>query len=151
MKNPTKTCAKCKETKSVKDFYTTSFGTPASYCHQCRIIIGRNWRVTHLEQSRELVRNASKKYRIKYLHSYDKYVKNNPEKRYAKEVIHDLTRHGKLTRKPCEVCGENKVHAHHPDYSKPREVIWLCPVHHKEEHRRIKLLVNKHKVYEFKN
>lgn len=37
---------------------------------------------------------------------------------------------GLLIRKPCEVCGAEKVHAHHEDYLKPLEVRWLCPKHH---------------------
>lgn len=41
---------------------------------------------------------------------------------------------GDLVRKPCEVCGELKVHAHHDDYNKPLEVRWLCEKHHKEHH-----------------
>jgi hypothetical protein len=29
---------------------------------------------------------------------------------------------------------------HHPDYSKPFEVVWLCQLHHSEEHRKLKEL-----------
>lgn len=43
---------------------------------------------------------------------------------------------GDLERKPCEVCGSViNVHAHHDDYAKPLDVKWLCPIHHKQEHR----------------
>lgn len=41
---------------------------------------------------------------------------------------------GKIKRKPCIICGM-KAEAHHPDYSKPLEVVWLCSFHHKEWHR----------------
>ncbi len=41
---------------------------------------------------------------------------------------------GMLKRQPCVVCGNPKVHGHHPDYDKPLEVIWLCPKHHMQEH-----------------
>lgn len=41
---------------------------------------------------------------------------------------------GLLVRQPCEVCGEQKSHGHHPDYTKPLEVIWLCPMHHRVLH-----------------
>lgn len=43
-------------------------------------------------------------------------------------------RRGDLVRKPCEVCGDHKVHAHHPDYNTPLDVMWLCPKHHSEWH-----------------
>ena len=35
----------------------------------------------------------------------------------------------------CEVCGSTKrIHGHHPTYSDPLKVIWVCPKHHKEIH-----------------
>lgn len=38
-----------------------------------------------------------------------------------------LIKRGTLKRGPCATCGTTKnVEAHHPDYSKPREVIWKC-------------------------
>ncbi len=36
---------------------------------------------------------------------------------------------------PCVVCGDEKSQRHHPDYSKPLEVVFLCDKHHKEEHK----------------
>jgi len=41
---------------------------------------------------------------------------------------------GALLRRPCEVCGAEKVDAHHDDYSKPLDVRWLCRPHHLELH-----------------
>lgn len=43
----------------------------------------------------------------------------------------------RLFRQPCEVCGRTKVQAHHDDYSKPLDVKWLCPHHHKALHKAI--------------
>lgn len=45
---------------------------------------------------------------------------------------------GKLIPLPCVKCGNVKVHAHHPDYSKPLKVIWLCSLHHQELHRNLR-------------
>ena len=45
-------------------------------------------------------------------------------------------RRGTLVPQPCEVCGAKKVHAHHDDYSHPKDVRWLCPQHHREHHKR---------------
>lgn len=42
---------------------------------------------------------------------------------------------GALVPQPCEVCGTKDVEKHHPDYSKPLEVKWLCRDHHLELHR----------------
>lgn len=43
-------------------------------------------------------------------------------------------KHGKLEKKPCEVCGNAKSQAHHEDYSDHMTVIWFCDTHHKEHH-----------------
>lgn len=42
---------------------------------------------------------------------------------------------GVLIPKPCEVCATTNVQAHHPDYSKPLDVRWLCRVHHNKLHK----------------
>ena len=43
-------------------------------------------------------------------------------------------RRGSIKRQPCVKCGK-KAQAHHPDYSKPLQVVWLCRPHHLELHR----------------
>lgn len=46
-------------------------------------------------------------------------------------------RTGILARQPCEVCGREKVDAHHDDYSLPLKVRWLCRSHHQQHHARL--------------
>lgn len=41
---------------------------------------------------------------------------------------------GKVTRKPCEVCGKARVVGHHHDYGRPLDVIWLCSPDHGSVH-----------------
>ena len=55
-----------------------------------------------------------------------------PERYLARSILRSAVETGKLIRQPCEVCGNPKVEAHHPDYSKPLEVRWLCHQHHCE-------------------
>jgi hypothetical protein len=31
-------------------------------------------------------------------------------------------------------CNDNNLEAHHPDYDRPLDVVWLCQKHHKEAH-----------------
>ena len=57
-----------------------------------------------------------------------------PEKVAARQAVKVALIAGKLTRKPCERCGARRVHAHHHDYAKPLDVIWLCPPCHRAEH-----------------
>jgi hypothetical protein len=44
---------------------------------------------------------------------------------------------GRLVRETCSKCGA-KAHAHHDDYSRPLDVLWLCPIHHTERHKELK-------------
>lgn len=60
--------------------------------------------------------------------------KNNKEKYIAHTAVGNALRDGRIIKKECRKCGELKTEAHHPDYSKPLEVIWLCPKHHKQLH-----------------
>ena len=71
--------------------------------------------------------------------AYKKRIQKDPlhiPKIEARNAVKVAIRSGKLIKKPCEVCGETKVHGHHDDYSKPLEVRWLCPKHHGLEHRK---------------
>lgn len=45
-----------------------------------------------------------------------------------------LVKRGVLKREPC-ACGATKVQAHHPDYTNPRLVIWVCRPCHIRTHK----------------
>ena len=66
-----------------------------------------------------------------------KYQKNFPEKRKAASVVYCAIRSGRLIRPAtCPFCNtETFIEAHHPDYSKPLEVIWLCRPCHRKLHK----------------
>lgn len=62
----------------------------------------------------------------------------NREKYLAHKVVENAVKSGRLERRPCERCGSQYlVHAHHDDYSRPLDVMWLCPMHHRERHREL--------------
>lgn len=46
---------------------------------------------------------------------------------------------GIIKKESC-FCGNAKSQAHHEDYSKPLEIVWLCSKHHSERHRVLKSL-----------
>lgn len=54
----------------------------------------------------------------------------------VRSVTYNAIKSGKLTRLPCENCGEQRVEAHHTDYNKPFDVMWLCTRCHKDWHRK---------------
>lgn len=109
-----KTCTKCKRHLS-RDCFSQSFNGRSgkfrthAYCKKCRVIDNK---IRGLSPVQKLKTNARSKLN------------------YAIKV-------GKIKRLPCAVCGANeKIHAHHKDYARPLEVIFLCHVHHYEAHSR---------------
>jgi len=62
--------------------------------------------------------------------------KKYPEKLRARQAIDRGLRNGSITKLSCQICGDTQSQAHHEDYSKPLEVIWLCKIHHSEIHRK---------------
>ena len=63
------------------------------------------------------------------------WVKRHPEKRKAHVWVGNAIRDGRLIRSPCEMCGAEKVTAHHDDYTKPMEVRWFCGPCHRAHHK----------------
>lgn len=63
-----------------------------------------------------------------------------PEKYKARKMIETALRFDRIKRENC-FCGSEKVQGHHEDYSKPLEVIWLCPKHHGERHRQMRAII----------
>jgi hypothetical protein len=56
-----------------------------------------------------------------------------PKKAKARQIVRNAVRDGAIARQPCIKCGA-KAEAHHPDYDRPLDVVWLCPQHHKAAH-----------------
>lgn len=69
--------------------------------------------------------------------SYYKYR----EKAMARSLFGYYKRKGYIKKLPCR-CGEQEVQAHHEDYSKPLEVIWLYHSCHTEKHRKLRTAIN---------
>lgn len=58
----------------------------------------------------------------------------NMEKWKAHKLVYANMRNGNIKRLPCIICGNEKSEAHHEDYSKPLEIMWMCKKHHTEHH-----------------
>ena len=56
------------------------------------------------------------------------------ERARAHGMVALAVRRGNLVREPCRVCGDARAVAHHDDYAKPLDVIWLCNKHHRARH-----------------
>jgi hypothetical protein len=73
-------------------------------------------------------------YRVNYPWSYKKDI-TDPKKLKARHIVGYAIKSGRIIKCPCCVCGSKVSQAHHDDYSKPLEVVWLCTTHHAEIHR----------------
>lgn len=63
----------------------------------------------------------------------ERWKEEHPKRRAAQVAVGNAVRDGRLVKLRCLVCG-NKAEAHHPDYDRPLDVVWLCPAHHKQAH-----------------
>ena len=133
-------CSVCKQTKPLTEFYKDKSRT-----------LGRTYRCAKCDDLRHNEYLASAKGKAKrkqYLQSdgaqqlrrarqrRDYWV--NRHKYTAKKMVAVMIETGDITRQPCEKCGEEKAVAHHSDYAKPLEIVWLCHACHMAEHKRIR-------------
>lgn len=103
----------------------------------------RNYRKKHKEEMRIYYRNWYKKNgrdrAIDYAEAINQWRKRNPEKRLAHLKVFRAIRRGTLIKpKNCFKCNrETRISAHHKDYTKLLEVLWLCSSCHKLIHNQI--------------
>lgn len=69
--------------------------------------------------------------------SKDKWKAQNPSKRAAHVIVGNAVRDGKIIKPDCcQVCGsKTRIHGHHHDYTKPLDVVWVCPPCHAKIHK----------------
>ena len=81
-------------------------------------------------------KNPRKEYFKRYHKVHVKiYIKNNPEKYKARYILRNAIASKKVLKPDkCSKCTNLKPQAHHPNYSKPLDVIWLCRNCHMKEH-----------------
>lgn len=136
-----KRCKRCNKLKSKDNFYKYKKATDGLnyYCKDCikeRVYENRKIRPEHYRNYQKEHVNKNKE---KYRDAVKRYYKQNKYKVICWVEFRKGVRRGLITRKPCEICGKEKVEAHHDDYNKPLEVRWLCVKHHNKVHK----LINK--------
>lgn len=150
MKQPAKVCAECLLEKSISEFYKDR-GAPASKCKACHSKRAKERRRFKIENDPEWVEKELARQRIKERKrraagickipskdDRDEWARNHRTKHplvvKARVAVNNAIKAGKLQRLPCAICESKKTEAHHDDYSKPLDVIWLCTKHHAERH-----------------
>ena len=131
-----KVCFCCKQTKQIAEFYPHKAMKDGylNKCIDCTKEYERNRRQNPKFREKILAydRARGNRHPKEYLGNYrTKY----PNKYKAHNLVNNYLRLGKIERKPCCVCGKTEtLHAHHNDYLKPLEIVWMCSAHHKQWH-----------------
>ena len=151
----TKKCFKCGKVKSLDEFYIHKEMTDGHLgkCKNCTKNDVHSHRLLNIDKIREYDKERSMlPHRVKARKEYSmttrgksvgnksklKWNENNPEKRAASLLLNNAIKYGRIKKEPCKICGSTKrIHGHHNDYSKPLDVIWLCPQHHTDLHKYI--------------
>lgn len=129
-----KKCFKCGKIKSLSEFYRHSKMKDGhlNKCKECaKIDVAANYRKNRehfIEYDR--YRNVSENRKVARLQYQNTRRTSSPEKYRAYCMVNDAVRHGRLIKKPCVICGKPKTEAHHEDYNRPLDVVWLCREHH---------------------
>lgn len=132
-----KTCRKCGESfELATGFYSHAQMADGhlNICKSCVRSRVSSHRAVNIEAVREYDRQRGREG-----HGWSaarQWAERNPLKRKAHHAVSNAIRYGRLDRQPCW-CGE-KAEAHHPDYSRPLDVVWLCKIHHEQLHASFK-------------
>lgn len=104
-----KSCTRCGAPSDLKRYFgRRKYAYP--YCKKCKAEYMRDWR-----KGRALSPEARRKDNCRS---------------YAGQYL----RRGKIKREPCKSCGSSESQMHHPDYTKPLLVEWMCRPCHLREH-----------------
>ena len=134
-----KMCFKCEQIKPLSEFYKhKAMGDGhLGKCKECAkvdVITNRKLNINYY-RAYDSERAKLKKRIESRAKVTRRRRKEFPPYQQAHNAVSRAIANGKLTRMPCQMCGsEDHVHAHHDDYYKPLEVMWLCPQHHAARH-----------------
>lgn len=140
-----KRCCTCKIEKSVSDFYKDKRSKDGlkwqcKKCHCLTTVISRD-EDKHRETNKNWMRRSKYATReeVRERDMLRSRVRNKSWEAKARALANRAVELGFLVRpEVCPKCNQSnlKVHAHHEDYNKPLEVIWLCSECHGKRHRK---------------
>ena len=124
-------CGFCKQYKQDSEFYSSN-KTTCKECVKANVRANRIGKIDYYRQYDRL--RASMPHRVALATKiHQRWKATHPNRRKAQVAVNNAVRDGRLAKLPCFVCGV-EAEAHHPDYSAPLDVVWLCSVHHKAAH-----------------
>jgi len=136
-----KECFKCKTVKPLDEFYKHSMMADGhvNKCKECNKQDVTDNRNKNIDRIREYDRvRAKNPQRIKAAQEISSAWRKADKRRMkCHNAVTRAVRSGLLERQPCVRCGETKSLAHHEDYDKPLDVMWLCQPCHKQRHKEL--------------
>jgi hypothetical protein len=153
-----KKCISCGEEKILDEYYKHSQMKDGrlNKCKDCCKQDNRKNRVDNIDYYREYDRmrsvnsdrvEARKQYEEDHKDQVDRtkseWRKRNKDKSRAHRKVAYEIKKGSLSTRPCEICGNDRTEAHHEDYSKPLDIVWLCDTCHKQRHKDLKEIERK--------
>lgn len=147
-----KTCKICGQGKDASEFYA-GVNSRCKDCHKAKVRENRSEKIEYYRaydakrfKSDHRVKDRHRRYqstvagKASMKTARDKFKAQNPEKRAAHVILGNAVRDGRAIKPDkCQSCGAGgRIHGHHHDYTRPLDVMWLCPKCHTEEHKRMK-------------
>lgn len=133
-----KQCFKCNKTLPITEFYAQRYMSDGhlNKCKECTKKDVKEYRTTHIDSIRTYEKRRSQlPHRIALSIAITKKWRNEDKRRMkCHNAVSRALRNGSLEWGACIVCGSDKSVAHHEDYDKPLDVMWLCDFHHKKRH-----------------
>jgi len=116
-------CVTCGKTEDLMKGSVNKYGTQYYRCRKCNTERANKYRAKNRDKIRKISSRQARK---------------SPVQRRAYSLV---SLHKKLYN-PCEYpnCKVVKTDAHHEDYSRPLDVIWLCRQHHADLHKYLKMV-----------
>lgn len=124
-----KQCSECKTSKTLVYFYKHK-GMKCGYLNKCIECIKTQVRNRRFGPNREKILKYDRERGNRSPAQYNKEYRIKNKEKYRAHILSQ-----RIPKRPCEICGINKnIHRHHDDYSKPKEVRFLCAEHHRQHH-----------------
>lgn len=150
-----KKCFKCGEEKHFGDFYKhkqmkDGFLNKCKECAKADTKLNREVKAEYYKQydamrfqndpkvkARHIRYQKTERGKQKRSAAKAKWVEENKEKRAAHVLLGHSIRSGRVSKPDkCEICGVGgRIHGHHEDYTKPLDVVWVCPQCHVDIHK----------------
>ena len=137
-----KVCMSCGKEKPIDEFYSHS-QMKDGHLNKCKECTKRD-----VKTYRETNPNAQLTTRIKA-------CEKNPTQDNAHKALNTALKAGKIIKPDrCQSCGRNdsesRLCAHHYDYSRPLDVIWLCSVCHRHSDKMRRVVESGQTVKEYR-